>query len=92
MSIALPSRSVLFLCIQMHLAILRGLSALMRSDVFCESSECDFGAALRLNGLGAQRSAIDPRLPGSSQAYGTLGKQARGRRELRSQLPSDGAR
>jgi hypothetical protein len=60
-------------------AVLRGLSTLMRNDVLFESSECDFGAALRLNGLIAQRSVIDPRLPRSSQEYGTLGKQTRGR-------------
>jgi hypothetical protein len=43
--------------------VLRGLSTLMRSDVFCESSECDFRAALRLNRLIAQTSEIDAKLP-----------------------------
>jgi hypothetical protein len=49
--------------VQMPLAVLRGFSALMRSDVLCESSECDFRAALRLNRLIAQTSEIDARLP-----------------------------
>src|SRR6516164_3527795 len=48
--------------VQMPL-VLRGLSALMRSDVLCESSECDFRAALRLNRLIAQTSEIDAKLP-----------------------------
>jgi hypothetical protein len=30
----------------------------MRSDVLCESSECDFRAALRLNGLIARTESI----------------------------------
>jgi hypothetical protein len=51
------------LWVQMPLAVLRGLSALMQSDVLCESSECDFRAALRLNRLIAQTSEIDARLP-----------------------------
>jgi hypothetical protein len=48
--------------VQMPL-VLRDLSALMRSDVLCESSECDFRAALRLNRLIAQTSEIDAKLP-----------------------------
>ena len=51
------------LWVQMSLAVLRGLSALMRSDVLCQSSECDFRAALRLNRLIAQTSEIDAKLP-----------------------------
>ena len=88
--IELLSGSLLLLCVQIPLAILRVLSALMRSDVLCESLECEFRAALRLKSL--ERSAIDPRLLRSSQAYGTLGIQTCGRRKLRSQPSSDCAR
>ena len=66
--------------------------ALMRSDVLCESTECDFRAVLRPNRLIAQASEVDARLPRNHQAYGTLGVLTRGQRELLSQPPSDGAR
>jgi hypothetical protein len=47
----------------MHPAILRRLSALMRSDMLSKSSECGFRAALRLSRLIAQISEISHGLP-----------------------------
>jgi hypothetical protein len=54
-TLASPSGNFLLLFDQMPLAVLRGLSALMRSDVVCESSECNFRLALRLKSVGREK-------------------------------------
>jgi len=57
------SGNVWLFYVRIQIAVLRGLSTLVRRDVFHEASECHFRKALRLNRLLTQASEIVARFP-----------------------------